>query len=105
MLDAEQNHLRHDVIEIRCAERAGEAHLRVFIVSNTDEVDVAFAVDLSAGQEEYIDPSLTGAVEQLAPAVSEEIMLPALQQRHVRPSTAALARKQCGRCWDRRHVA
>ncbi len=34
VLDAEQDHLRHDVIEIAGAERAGEAHLRIVVVAD-----------------------------------------------------------------------
>src|SRR5664279_2030096 len=85
MLDPEQDHLGHHVIEIGRAERAGEAHLRMIVVAGRYQIDVALAVDLPAGEEEHIDAALPGAVEQFARAVGEEIMLAALQQRHVRP--------------------
>ena len=92
MLGAEQDHLRHHVIEIGRAERAGEARRRLVVVADADEVDVAFAVDLAAGEEEHVDAALAGAVEQLAPAVGEEGVPPAAEQRHVGPAVAARAR-------------
>ena len=48
MLDAEQDHLRHHVIEIAGAERAGKTHVRLRVVADADQIDVAFAVDLAA---------------------------------------------------------
>src|SRR5262252_5671110 len=81
VLEAEQDHLGHDVIEVRGAERARKAHRRVRIVADADEVDVALAVDLSAREEEHVDAALPGAVEQLAPAIGEEALPAAAQQR------------------------
>src|SRR5262249_25505509 len=97
VLEPEQDHLGHDVIEIRRAERAWKAHRRVRVVADADEVDVALAVDLSAREEEQVEATLAGAVEQLAPAVGEEALPAAAQQRDLRPAVAALARQQRGR--------
>ena len=63
------------------------------------------AVDLPAGEEEHVDPPLAGAVEQFAGAVGPEIVLAALQQRHVRPAVAARARQPCRGRRDRRGIA
>src|SRR5262249_8851879 len=97
VLEAEQDHLGHDVIEIQGAERAWKAHRRVRVVADADEVDVALAVDLSAREEEHVDATLAGAVEQLAPAVGEEALPAAAQQRDLRPAGAALPRQPRGR--------
>src|SRR5215472_8752861 len=50
VLGAEQDDLGNDVVEIACAERPGEARSRVIVVADADQVDVALAVDLPAGQ-------------------------------------------------------
>src|SRR5262249_20645314 len=105
VLGAKQDDLGHDVIEMRRAERAGEAHLRMVMLADADQVDVALAVDLAARKEEHVDAPLAGAVEQLAPAVGEEVVLAALQQRYVRPSIAARAAEQGGSRRNRRGVA
>ena len=110
MLDAEQDYFRHDVIQIGGTERAGKTHLRMLVVADGDEVDVALAVDLAAGEEEHIDAALAGAVEQLAGAVGEEGVGAAAQQRDVGPPATALARQQRRSCRDgrgdaNRHVA
>ena len=55
----------------------------MLVVADADEVDVALAVDLAAGQKEHVDAALAGAVEQLARAVGEEGVRAALQQRDV----------------------
>src|SRR5690606_16369313 len=72
VLDAEQDHLRHDVVEIAGAERAGKAYLRMRIVAGRNEIDVALAVDLPAREKEHIDAALPRAIEQLARAVGKE---------------------------------
>ena len=105
VLEAKQDHLRHDVIEIAGAERAGETHAWAFVVADADQIDVAFAVDLAAREEEHIDTALAGAVEQLAPAVGEEHVAAAAEQRHVGLSAAALAQRQRGQRRDRRGIA
>src|ERR1700730_9019278 len=92
VLEAEQDHLGHDVIEVRGAERARKANGRVRVVADADEVDVALAVDLSAREEEHVDAALAGAIEQLASAVGEEALPATAQQRDLRPAVAALAR-------------
>ncbi len=94
VLEAEQDHLRHDVIEVSRAERAGKARLGVVVIADADEIDVAFAVDLSAGQKEHIDAALAGAVEQFARAVGEKGVSAAAEQRDVRPSMTAFAGEQ-----------
>src|SRR5262245_27008205 len=81
VLEPEQDHLGHDVIEVGRAERAGETRLRVRVVADADEVDVGLAVDLRARKEERVDPPLAGAVEELPPAVGEEALPPAAEQR------------------------
>ena len=63
VLDAEQDHLRHHVIEVGRPERAGKARLRPVVIADADQIDVAFAVDLAAGEKEDVDPALPGAVE------------------------------------------
>ena len=64
------------------------------VVADADEVDVALAVDLSAREEEHVDAALAGAVEQLAPAIGEEALPAAAQQRDLRLAVAACARQQ-----------
>src|SRR5438128_1566838 len=90
VLEPEQDHLGHDVIEVRGAERARKANRRVRVVADADEVDVALAVDLSAREEEHVDAALAGAVEQLAPAVGEEALPATAHPRASRPAAAAL---------------
>src|SRR5262249_25323457 len=97
VLEPDQDHLGHDVIEIRRAERAWKAHRRVRVVADAEEGDVALAVDLRAPGEEHDDATLGRAAEQLAPAVGEEALPAAAQQRDLRPAVAALARQQRGR--------
>src|SRR3546814_16747213 len=84
MLLAEQDHPRHQVIEIARAERARPAHigLRIF-AAGTDQVDIGMAVDLAAAKKESIEPSLPCKVEQLDAAVAEEIVPDAAE--HVDP--------------------
>src|SRR6516162_3221583 len=102
VLEPEQDHLGHDVIEVRGPEGAGKTHRGLRVVADADEVDVALAVDLSAREEERVDAALPGAVEQLAPAVGEEALPAAAQQRDLRPAVAALARQQRRRRRNRR---
>src|SRR5690606_9569624 len=83
MLGTEEDDTRHDVVEVGGAEVAGEADLRLRVVADRDEVDVRLAVDLPAREEEDVDPALAGAVEELAPAVGEEIVRGARQERGV----------------------
>src|SRR5579885_1341549 len=90
MLEAEENDARHDVIEIGRAEGARKAHLRRRIIADRDEIDVGGAVDLSAREEEGIDPPLAGAVEELAPAIGEEIVARAREQRDERLAFAEM---------------
>ena len=75
-------------------------------IADADQVDVAFAVDLAAGEEEHVDAALAGAVEQLAPAVGEEGVLRAAEQRHVGlgPSPRSRGEQRRGRR-DRRGIA
>ncbi len=102
MLQAEQDDLGHHVIHVGRAEGAWEAHLRMRGVADADEIDVGRAVDLSARQEEHVDAALARAIEQLAPAIGEEVLPPAAEQRHVGTPAAALARQQRGGGGDRR---
>jgi hypothetical protein len=76
-----------------------------FRIADAHEVDIALAVDLATGQEEHVDAALPGAVEQLAPAIGEEVVLAALQQRDVGHAATALAREQRGDGGDRRGIA
>ena len=75
------------------------------VLADLDQIDVALAVDLSAGEEEHVDAALAGAVEQFARAVGPESVLAAAQQRHVRPPVSAFARQQRGGRRDRRGIA
>src|SRR3974390_1364677 len=106
MLGAEEDHLPDHVVEIGRAERAGKAYPRGRVVTGRHKVDVSLAVDLSAGEEEHVDPTLPGAVEQFARAVGEEVVLAALQERDVgTPVAIALPREQRGSRRDRRGIA
>src|SRR5271169_9369 len=105
MLDAKQDHLRHDVVEIGRAERAGKARLRMIVIADADEVDIAFAVDLTTRKEKDIDASLPRTVEQFARAVSEEGVIAAAKERHVRLAAAALASEERRGRRDRRSGA
>src|SRR6266446_3259034 len=105
MLGAEQHDLGHHIIEIGRPERARKAHARLFIVADAHEVDVAGAIDLAAGQKEYVDAALARTVEQLAPAIGEEVVLAALEQRHIGHSATARLRKQCRHGGNRRGIA
>ena len=102
VLETEQDHLRHHIVEIGRAERAGEARLRMRVVADAHKIDIGLAVDLGAGQKERVDPSLAGAIEQFAPAVGEEVLPPAAQQRDIGPPAAALARQHRRGRRDRR---
>src|ERR1041385_1903418 len=78
-------------------------------LADADEIDVAFAVDLAARQEEHVDAALAGAVEQFAAAVGEEGVFGAAEQRDVGPVEIELAAAGAGeqrRCRrNRRGVA
>src|SRR6266404_971973 len=104
MLGAKQHDLGHHVIEIGRPERAPEAHARLFIVADAHEVDVAGAIDLAAGQKEYVDAALARTVEQFAPAVGEEVVFAALEQRHIGRAAASRPREQCGHGGNRRGI-
>ena len=41
MLEAKQDDFRHHIIKIAGAERAGEAHRRMIVLADADEVDGA----------------------------------------------------------------
>src|SRR5258708_5182319 len=105
MLGAKQHDLGHHVIEIGRPERAPEPHGRLFIVADAHEVDVAGAIDLATGQKEYVDAALARTVEQLAPAVGEEVVLAALEQRHIGHAATSRPRQQCGHGGNRRGIA
>ena len=92
MLLAEQDHPRHQEIEIGGAERAGPAHPASRIAADADQVDVGLAVDLAAAEEEGVDPALRGAVEQLAAAVGERVVPLAAENRDPQRRRDALAR-------------
>src|SRR5215472_14030903 len=83
MLGAKQNDARHDIIEISRTERAGESRLRFFVIADANQIDIAVAVDLAAGEKEHVDAALAGAVKQFARAVGEESVRAAAEQRHV----------------------
>src|SRR5204863_5426420 len=88
VLQAEQNHFRHDIIQVGRAERAGKARLGLVVIADADEIDVARAIDLPAREEKHVDAALAGAVEQFAPTVGEDIVPPAAKQRDARPPAA-----------------
>jgi hypothetical protein len=103
MLGAEQDHPRHNIVEIRRAEGPGKPRLWLLVGADADEIDVTLAVDLPPGEEERVDTALAGAIEQFAPAVGEPVPL---QQRDVGAAAAVpLARQERRRCRDRRGVA
>ena len=102
MLLAEQDHPRHQEIEIGGAERARPAHPAVGIAADAHEVDVGLPVDLAAAEEEGIDPALRGAVEQLAPAVGERVVALAAEDRDPHAAAGALARQERRGAGDRR---
>src|SRR5258707_9081117 len=87
------------------AARAGTAHLRLVVVADADQVYTAAAIELAARQEDHVDAALPGAIEQLAAAVGEEVVLAALQQRHIRPAAAARAAQERGGRRNRRRIA
>src|SRR5215471_21740980 len=101
MLEPEQDDAWHDEIEIAGAERSRKPHLRGAVIADAHKVDVGLAVDLAAGEKKHVNPTLTGAIEQFAPALGEEIMVAAFEDRHVRPAAAACPREQCSRRRDR----
>ena len=72
---------------------------------DADQIDIAFAVDLAAGQKKHIDPALPRAIEQFARAVGEESVRPTAEQRDVGFSAAAFARQQRSGRRDRRRRA
>src|SRR5262245_64549731 len=75
------------------------------IVADAYQVDIGLAVNLSARQEEYVDAALTGAVEQLAPAVGEERVLRAAEERNIGAPVAEGARRERGGGGNRRGIA
>src|SRR5262245_11909850 len=105
MLGAEKDYLRDDVIEMSRTERAGKSHLWMRVIPGAHQVDIAAAINLSAREEEDIDAALARTVEQLAGAISEEIVLAALQQGDVWAAATAFARQQCRRCRNWRGIA
>src|SRR5262249_31692875 len=97
MLGAKQDYFGHDIIKVGGTERAGEPNLRMIVVANAHKIDVALAGHLPARKKKYIDAALARAIEQLTPAVGEEVVLAALQEGNVRPPFPAFAREQrCG---------
>src|SRR4030095_16126811 len=82
-----------------------EAHPWPLVFAGADQVDVAVTVYLSPRQKEHVNAALTGAVEQFARPVGEEIVLSALQQGNVWAAHAAFARQQGGRLRNRRGIA
>ena len=75
------------------------------MIADAHQVDVGAAVDLHAAEEEGVDASLAGAVEELPPAVGEVALRAAAEQAHAGPAAAALAREQGGRRGNRRRRA
>ena len=63
MIGLEEDHARHEEVEVRRAERACEAHVAAGVRAGADEVDVGAPVDLDAAQEEGVDAALGSAVE------------------------------------------
>ena len=101
VLRLQQDDSRHDEVQVRGAEGAGEANVAPRVVTCADEVDVRPAVDLRAPEEKRIDAALRGAVEELAPAVGEEVVPRAAQHRDAHVAARASAGKQRGRSGDR----
>src|SRR5262245_59885079 len=71
MFVPEQNHARDDERQMGRPERSGEPRLRVLIIADANQVDIRLPVDLRAGEEEDVETSLAGAVEQFAAAIGE----------------------------------
>ena len=110
VLGLEQDHARYEEVEVGRAERAGQANVAQRVAADADEVDVGRAVDLRAAEEEGVDPSLRGAVEQLPSAFGEEVVLRAAEQGHAHPPARARAGEQRagggnGRERTHRHMA
>ena len=74
MFLAEEDRALHHRVHEGGAERAGKAP-----ALGAHEVDVRFAVDLRAAEEEDIDATLPGKVEKLARAFAEGIAFPSVQ--------------------------
>src|SRR5207302_9988611 len=109
MFDAEQNDARNDIIKVSRTERARETNLGPLIVADADQIDIAFAVDLSAGQKKDVDAALAGAVKQFARAIGEDRVRAAAKKRHERfariMQIGAFAREERGGCGNRRSRA
>src|SRR6516165_8541149 len=97
MLGAEEHDPRHHEVEIGGTIGAGETRFRMGVVADDVEIDIAAAIDLHAREEEYVDPALSGAVEELAPAIGEEIVLGTLLQRNRHPIRRKALRQKCRR--------
>ena len=70
--------------------------------AGADQIDVGAAVDLHAAQEEGVDTALSGAVEELPPAVGHVAPGLAAEQADLRPAATAFAREQGGCARNRR---
>src|SRR5262249_23450621 len=71
MLCSEEDDARHDEVEIGRTKGAWEAHFGALIVADRNEIDVARAVDLRAGQKEHVDAALACGIEELTSAVGK----------------------------------
>ena len=74
MFLTEQDDARYCKIQVTGAETAGEPGVGLRVVAGADQVDIAFAVDLSPAEEERIDAALASSVEQLRTAVVERVV-------------------------------
>src|SRR5215470_14993064 len=105
MLGTKQNDARHDIIQVCRAERARKPRFGFIVIADADQIDIAFAVDLAAGEKEHVDAPLAGAVEQFARAVGEEGVRAAAEQRNVRLAVADFPRQKRSGCRNRRSRA
>src|SRR5262245_6735249 len=76
VLLAEQNHARHQEVQIGRPERAGPADFGTLAAADPHQVDISLAVDLAAAQEERVDAALRRQIEQLDTAVGEKVVAP-----------------------------
>src|SRR5712692_3925616 len=82
VLLAEQNRPRHHRVHECRAKGAGKTP-----AVRAHQVDVRFAVDLRAAEEEDVDPALADEIEQLARALGERVSGSFLQQRNAQRGT------------------
>jgi hypothetical protein len=110
MLLAEQDDPWHQKIEIGRAKGSRPANIGRGIAASADEVDVAFAVDLPAAEEEGVDAPLRSTIEELDATIGEEVVARRAEHRDAQRSAGERPSEKRARAGDRgngadRHVA